>query len=506
MEAIKKRVNWWLVGILGGVLLLRIPSFFEPYWYGDEGIYLVLGQMLRRGAVLYRDIWDNKPPLLYLLYSLNPTLLWAKVSAAAFVLSTTAVVYFLAKRLFADDRRIKIISLVGAGLTGVLLSIPLMEGTIANAELYFTLPIAIGAAIIFKSLTQTTKVTGFWLGFLAAIAFLLKVPAAFDFVGLVLAYLVIKSGGLKGLRSSILDLMLPAAVVFLAFLVLTAGYFFLNHALGDFLTASFSQNATYVSVDSGPLSRLNNPLFIKGVVLVAATLLTIWGYRKKRISRELLFLLLWFGFSLYGALLSNRPYMHYLLQVVPPAVLLLIYFLADARRLKFLLPAMVVVAAYLVSVFKGAFALNTVGYYHNFWDYISERETWEDYVNYFDTRTLASYRVADYIKANTKPDDPIFVWGDASFIYVLSGRMPVAKFIQAHHLSTIDPKNYDLILSRINRFQPKLILIGRPVNFQFPSLEFLVYQNYRPTAVFSQMYIYKNVSPVTAPAWSPGPI
>src|SRR3989344_3742093 len=48
-------------------VVLRITSWFEPYWYGDEGIYLVLGQALRRGLVFYRDIHDNKPPLLYLL-------------------------------------------------------------------------------------------------------------------------------------------------------------------------------------------------------------------------------------------------------------------------------------------------------------------------------------------------------------------------------------------------------------------------------------------------------
>ena len=35
--------------ILAGVVFLRIPSLFEPYWYGDEGIYLTIGQAMRHG-------------------------------------------------------------------------------------------------------------------------------------------------------------------------------------------------------------------------------------------------------------------------------------------------------------------------------------------------------------------------------------------------------------------------------------------------------------------------
>jgi len=35
--------------------------------YADEDIYLTLGQGLKKGLVFYRDIHDNKPPLLYVM-------------------------------------------------------------------------------------------------------------------------------------------------------------------------------------------------------------------------------------------------------------------------------------------------------------------------------------------------------------------------------------------------------------------------------------------------------
>ncbi len=59
------QLNPFLLIIILLMILLRIPSLFEPYWYGDEGIYLTLGQAIRKGLLLYRDIHDNKPPLLY---------------------------------------------------------------------------------------------------------------------------------------------------------------------------------------------------------------------------------------------------------------------------------------------------------------------------------------------------------------------------------------------------------------------------------------------------------
>ena len=62
----KANVTNWLGILLFITLILRIPSFFEPYFYGDEMIYLSIGQGIRKGLDLYTQIFDNKPPLIYL--------------------------------------------------------------------------------------------------------------------------------------------------------------------------------------------------------------------------------------------------------------------------------------------------------------------------------------------------------------------------------------------------------------------------------------------------------
>src|SRR5579859_3851380 len=81
--------------------LLRLPSLFEPLWYGDEGIYEVIGMALQQGRLLYRDIWDNKPPLLYVLYALfhsdQPLIRFVSL---LFGLVSVMLFYFLARKLF----------------------------------------------------------------------------------------------------------------------------------------------------------------------------------------------------------------------------------------------------------------------------------------------------------------------------------------------------------------------------------------------------------------------
>lgn len=504
------RPNWWLILILGLVVLLRIPSWFEPHWYGDEEIYLVLGQMIRRGAVLYRDIWDNKTPLLYLIYGLSPTLLWAKLTATVCVLGTTLGVYKLSQKIFEDKPTVY--SLATTAVVGILLSLTLLEGTIANAELYFTLPIIVGAILVYRLLTTDYRLqTTIWIGLLAAAAFLLKVPAVFDFAGLLLAFSLNRfidefssptknyqrflAEQIKTYFPLVLSFAVPVGLVFL--------YFFASHALTDFITAAFKQNVNYVAIDSGLFQKLTNPLYTKGVLLLLGVALIGWAYFKKLVSKEFVLLSLWFGFSLYGALLSNRPYKHYLLQIVPPAVVLLVYLWAHFRR--YIIPNIVYVILlwWIAKAFYFAFALNPLTYYPNFLDWASERKQWEDYSNYFDGRTANNYRVAEYIKLETNPDDPIFVWGDVASIYTIASRPAATKFIQAHHLTTINPRNYDLIIDRLLTYQPKFIVVTRPVLFNFAALETLLRRNYKEVRIIGNLYVYQNIAPITPPAWSP---
>ena len=51
------------------VFTLRLPSLFEPHHYGDEGVFAATAQRLLHGGMLYTESWDDKPPLVFLLYA-----------------------------------------------------------------------------------------------------------------------------------------------------------------------------------------------------------------------------------------------------------------------------------------------------------------------------------------------------------------------------------------------------------------------------------------------------
>jgi 4-amino-4-deoxy-L-arabinose transferase-like glycosyltransferase len=61
------RRAWAIVAVILAILLL--PSLFHPLG-ADQALFYVSGQKLLRGEVLYRDIADIKPALLYYLYAL----------------------------------------------------------------------------------------------------------------------------------------------------------------------------------------------------------------------------------------------------------------------------------------------------------------------------------------------------------------------------------------------------------------------------------------------------
>jgi 4-amino-4-deoxy-L-arabinose transferase-like glycosyltransferase len=69
---IKKLLRWFnllvILTIFGGTLILEIPHY--PRIEGlssDSGVFAYYGQQILHGRLLYRDIWDHKPPGVYYL-------------------------------------------------------------------------------------------------------------------------------------------------------------------------------------------------------------------------------------------------------------------------------------------------------------------------------------------------------------------------------------------------------------------------------------------------------
>ena len=177
-----------LLLLLVATLLFRLPSLFEPYWYGDEGIFAAVAHQMLQGDLLYRDTWDNKPPFIYLLYAASIAvfgveLFWIKLLATLSVLTTQLLVFFLVRHVQSAR-----LALVAVGVFGLLISMPTLEGNLALTEI-FMLPAIVGAWLLV--LIRPRQL--FWAGVLMSIPFLLKPVAGLEFAALFFFVFFIKT-------------------------------------------------------------------------------------------------------------------------------------------------------------------------------------------------------------------------------------------------------------------------------------------------------------------------
>jgi hypothetical protein len=104
--------NVWVRGHAFGPAI-RHYAGFDPYFTtspeseplnSDEAIYGYIGDRIAHGAIMYRDLTENKPPLGYWLYTLAVGLFGAseltlRVLPVPYVLATTILVWWLGLRL-----------------------------------------------------------------------------------------------------------------------------------------------------------------------------------------------------------------------------------------------------------------------------------------------------------------------------------------------------------------------------------------------------------------------
>src|SRR3712207_2544903 len=111
------------------VLTLRLPSLFEPHHYGDEGVFAATAHRLLQGETLYTGAWDNKPPLVFLVYAavlelFGPSMLVLRLVGTVWSLGTALTVRAIARRTSGNTA-----GWVAAVVYALLAAVPFIEGT-----------------------------------------------------------------------------------------------------------------------------------------------------------------------------------------------------------------------------------------------------------------------------------------------------------------------------------------------------------------------------------------
>lgn len=488
----KNKTFWCVFAICVFFVFLRLPSIIEPYWYGDEAVYEVIGQALSHGELLYRDIWDNKPPLLYVIYALfdgnQP-----EVKTFSLIIGLLSVItfFFLTREIFTKFK----ISMLTTSTFALLFATPLLEGDIANAENFLLLPILLGGLILYKFHRKQTMSPprSLWIaGILLGIAFIIKIVAVFDFAAFFIFLITFsenktenhtvkknKAASKKRLRGFSLQstgnfiiqtilVSFPLVAGFLIPFIITIIFFASKHALSDFFQAVFFSNVGYVGYSNSFMGIPQGLLLVKIIILVV--FLAIIVIRHKSLAKPTLFIILWLMFSLFNVYFSGRPYTHYALVLIPSFSLFIGLLFFYKNIIKKAVTA--VTAILLVFILSQHFSFNTaypIHYYQNFMQFISGKENVEAYQSFFDPTVPRDYTIASFIQTHTTSDDSIFVWGNSPEIYVLSHKLPIDKYTVAYHIQQNNA--YGQTQEIINKKEPKYIIVlteSQPLPFTVP--------------------------------------
>lgn len=488
----------WLFAFLTLTFVLRIPSFFEPYSYGDEMIYLTLGNAIRKGVILYRSIHDNKPPLLYIMAAIAGNLFWFKVILALWSLVTIFLFWKLVCTLFPSPQKSAekaknndSLQKVATVIFGFLTTLPLLEGNIVNSELFMIGPIIAALYILFSRKNNFKNI--FFAGVLFSIATLFKVPAAFDLPAVIFIWFT----QLKFNKKEVYSFIKNSLVLVLGFLIpilLTFVWFVYQGAFHEYLVAAYLQNFGYLSSwrpsdVQKPFLVKNGPLLIRSAIVALAGLILF--VRRKKLSKNFIFISFWLFLTLFAVTLSERPYPHYLIQSVAPLSLLLgmLFTLKNIEQTLTIIPLTV---AFFVPFYYKFWYYQTSSYYIRFINLAIGRLDKDEYLLSFGGNTLTNYKVASFVKSYTNPNDKVFVWGDGVVIYALSKRLPPGKYVADYHIK--DFSTPQEVMNNLETQMPQLIIVT-PQSDPFPQLTTFINIFYAPIEDVSGTKIYKLLSP-----------
>ena len=237
-----------LLALLCACLALLIATTSSPLYatnfWTDTNIYFTIGRGMTRGLMPYRDLFDHKGPLLFMLYALG-----AAVSGTSFIGVFMLEALSLAAAVYAGWRTVR---LFGEGRL-TLLAMPILAAVTCCCTAFtqggsaeeFALPaLAVGVYLTLAVMTRPEEETGRrMLGFGAAAGwvFLIKYTDIGLFVGLGVCLLAVvwRRTGLLGRALISAGQMLLGALLVCA---PVAAYLAANGALGACIEVYFVQN------------------------------------------------------------------------------------------------------------------------------------------------------------------------------------------------------------------------------------------------------------------------
>lgn len=504
MNARKKQVGLIALIVLFG-LLLRIPYFFHTMQELDEGSHAANAVTLMNGGLPYADAVNNKPPGIFYIYFVifhlfgKYNMFAVHVVTFLWTIATALILSILANKMSGKTAAILTLLFYVTFTTAFA---PNMLA--ANTEIFMALPYSLAALLLWQAVAGKKGYLYFLSGIAAGFVPLIKQVGGVE-VAAVLIYLLslpLFYGRDQWLSS--LKACFQFGVGSILPMLVTGALFYRLGILDDaiFWTIIFprqyiTQGNIYLGFTSQILAEFV-PFVLSTVILWILGSLWMkrlaWGFRspEQTACGFSLFMILWLLTGVAATFVGNRMYSHYFIQILPPLCLMAAigatrYFIGeDSPRCRYWKIAIVTLTV-LPGIIFTCMAI----------PYEVVTTSWGGLEPDFRPAT-------EYIKANTDPDDRIFVWGWFTPVYVCSQRAPATRFVftttQTGYKPGNDPneekersdrtwvgvpESWQMLEDDLKRNRPELIIDTSPGNYKdfgrYPIRNYPIMLNYLET-------------------------
>jgi hypothetical protein len=499
----------WLVGrwaplwLLLAICAVRAVSVLVGIVNVDESDFFLIARVMARGGVVFRDVVEGVPPLIYVAYlpsALTRMSLFPVRVVGVLGLWATCLVLRRATETWTGSARAGWLAAWACFLA------TLCEGPSVSSELVMNLPSALALHALVRARKQgglgRVLAAGAWVG----VASLVKHQAGMLLAPLAVGVLWPEPPAPPPFdrASRRLGATVLLGVGFAVPWALAVGAWWLQGALPEFLEWVVVRDLAYAALKADPpWGRLAQSLIL---CLLGATLL-LWALAVREAFRRpwdaiRAMLVAALMLTLIPVSLGGRFYEHYFLQFAPPLAMLagvgaeaLFERWATLARWK-----RGAVMALLVLPVSG-----NVGY-----------TVWRALAGGYPGQEAKTVAVAEWLRANAAPGDTLFVWGHVTPLYVLSGLDPGTRYINtsthmgnfdpAHLPDDFDPRHFrndaDVrgTLEDLEQHRPRWLVDTAPADIHhwsriplaaFPELRSYVDGHYAPVATPAGAVVYR---------------
>lgn len=427
----------------------------------DSTAYAIIGHELLNGKTLYTDIWDHKPPVIYIVYAAAEILLGYSPQTIV-LLNVFIGILFMLGLFYAGKagRGGTISGLWAAGLWVIVSGYTFeIEARDPNTEVFINACVIWAFALLAKNRERDLAAKHLiFVGLLFTLGSFFKPVFIAYAVFLMAAHIAFPRGGKTNRKKALIDTLLIGAIGAIGWILMFT-YFAATGRFEIFYKTIVSYNSYY---SGNILANIIAPLQGRSEVVldfmnplaafaVAGLILTFFYNRRKAALLGAFLASTWIAIALPG-----RFYAHYFQLWLPVLIVgsswaIGHYVVSEKTHLR--------LASYAAGIFLAGFLIfNQISSYQS-----AMAKDWTPFIN---PPLVAGEDTARQINSLLKEDETFLLWGNTPNLYFLSNRRPPAAFLFQQHLneSPVSETLVNRVKSDLERVRPELLIAesGKP--------------------------------------------